>query len=82
VKTVTFIPAILFAGITIAVVAGIHLAKDRAGFAGWVLGIAGFVLIAWAVASLLNVAIFAPIYWLLAKLGRRKAEPPHDDRAS
>jgi hypothetical protein len=71
----------LIAAIAI-VVAGVKLAEDCAGFVGWVLCVAAFVLIAWALASLLNIAIFAPIYWLLAKLGRRKRESQPDDRAA
>jgi phosphotransferase system glucose/maltose/N-acetylglucosamine-specific IIC component len=80
VKTVTtFFPAILIGGFAVAVAAGIRLTRDSTGIVGWLLFVVAVVLITWALASLLNLAIFGPVYWLLGKLGHRKKDSQHED---
>jgi len=42
------------------------------GILGWCLLILAVLLATWLIAMLLNVAIFAPVYWLLGRLQSKK----------
>lgn len=70
----TFFPAVLILGVFIAIFVGVRFARDGLGVFGWILFVVGLLLIAWVIASLVNFAIFAPVFWLLGKLGRRKTK--------
>ena len=50
------------------------LSDERLNTLEWIAAICGVLGIAWIVAMLLNVALFAPVYWLLGKLQPRKSE--------
>jgi riboflavin transporter FmnP len=45
------------------------------GVLQWCVVILVALLVGWIIAMLLNVAIFAPVYWLLGRLQSKKGKP-------
>jgi len=69
-------PLISWLMIGVLVASGLLVSKGHKdlGVLEWCLIICALLLVAWLIAMLLNVAIFAPVYWLLGRLQSKKSK--------
>ena len=56
-----------------------NFAPDDIGALGWVLLVTATLALTWLVATIFNLAIFAPVYWLLGR-SAAKRNPPEKPR--
>lgn len=47
-------------------------ASENIGILGWGLLITGSLALTWLIATVFNLAIFAPVYWLLGRSAAKK----------
>ena len=66
--------AVLAIGVLLAVSTLMNSGREDFGALQWCLVILAVLLVGWIIAMLLNVAIFAPVYWLLGRLQSRKSK--------
>ena len=75
--------AVLIIGVLLVVSTLINSGHEDFGFLQWCLVILALLLVGWIIAMLLNVAIFAPVFWLLGRLQSKKSktDTKHDPDA-
>ena len=66
--------AILTIGVLLAVSTLINSGHEAFGLLQWCLVILAVLSVGWIIATLLNVAIFAPVFWLLGRLQSKKSK--------
>ena len=66
-----FPPAFIL-GVFVLAYMGKIVAPDDLGVLGWVLLVTGSLALIWLVATVFNLAIFAPVYWLLGRSAAKK----------
>ena len=81
-RTTTLIMAPLMVGVVISVSVLSSLADEGFSFWQWCLGVFAALLIGLIVGALLNLAVFAPVYWLLGRLHlkRRTTDTSHEQK--
>ena len=73
-KSAVIFTPILVIGLAIAFFALSRVDYEKFGILQWIVAISvGFVIV-WIIATLLNIALFAPVFWLLGKLHSKKIE--------
>jgi uncharacterized BrkB/YihY/UPF0761 family membrane protein len=65
---------VLTIGVLLVVSTLMNSGHEEFGVLQWCLVILAVFLIGWIIAMLLNVAIFAPVYWLLGRLQSKKGK--------
>jgi uncharacterized BrkB/YihY/UPF0761 family membrane protein len=73
-KNILFLAPIAVIVLSVLVFGLSSLSDERFNGFEWFAAICGVLAIAWIVAMLLNVALFAPVYWLLSKLQSKKGK--------
>ena len=68
---IIFLPGFIF-GLAVATYAIKIVAPDDIGILGWTLLVTGSLVLTWLIATAFNLAIFAPVYWLLGRSAARK----------
>jgi hypothetical protein len=66
--------AVLAIGVLLAVSTLMNSGHEDFGVLQWCLVILVVLLVGWIIAMLLNVAIFAPVFWLLGRLQSKKSK--------
>ena len=66
--------AVLAIGVLLAVSTLMNSGHEDYGVLHWCLVILAVLLVGWIIAMLLNVAIFAPVFWLLGRLQSKKSK--------
>ncbi len=66
--------AVLTIGVLLVVSTLMNSGHEDFGVLQWCLVILAVFLVGWIIAMLLNVAIFAPVYWLLGRLQSKKSK--------
>jgi uncharacterized BrkB/YihY/UPF0761 family membrane protein len=71
---VTPFTSALIIGVLVVFATLTNTGHEHLGVLHWCLVILAALLVGWMIAMLLNVAIFAPVYWLLGRLQSRKSK--------
>jgi uncharacterized BrkB/YihY/UPF0761 family membrane protein len=66
--------AVLTIGVLLVGLTLMNSGHEEFGVLQWCLVILAVFLVGWIIAMLLNVAIFAPVYWLLGRLQSKKSK--------
>jgi len=73
-KNVVFLAPIVLVVLSVLVFGLSAIGDGRFNGLQWLAVICGVLAIAWIIATLLNIALFAPVFWLLGKLQSRKGK--------
>jgi uncharacterized BrkB/YihY/UPF0761 family membrane protein len=81
-KNIIFLAPITLIMLSVLIFGLSSISDARFNGLEWVAAICGVLAVAWIVAMLLNVALFAPVYWLLgkwqSKKGKKEIRHEHD----
>jgi hypothetical protein len=81
-KNIVILAPIAVVVLSVLVFALSSLNDERFNALQWLAAICGFLAFAWIIAMLLNVALFAPVFWLLgkwqSKKGKKETRHEHD----
>jgi chromate transport protein ChrA len=82
-KNIVILAPIAVVVLSVLVFALSSLNDERFNALQWLAAICGFLAFAWIIAMLLNVALFAPVFWLLGRLQSKKSktDTKHDPDA-
>ena len=82
-KHIVFLAPMVVIVLSVLVFGLSSLSDDRFNALEWVAAVCGALAVAWIVAMLLNVALFAPVFWLLGKWQSKKGkkETGHENDA-